>query len=44
MSTSKNKENESSKEYNVKSYRIGKTIGKGTFGKVQLATHTLTGE
>ncbi len=23
---------------------LGKTIGEGTFGKVKLATHTLTGE
>jgi len=23
---------------------IEKTLGKGTFGKVKLATHTLTGE
>lgn len=23
---------------------IGKSLGKGTFGKVKLATHTLTGE
>ena len=23
---------------------IGKTIGEGTFGKVKLSTHTLTGE
>ena len=25
-------------------YSIGRTIGKGTFGKVKLGTHTLTGE
>lgn len=25
-------------------YQIGRTIGKGTFGKVKLGTHTLTGE
>lgn len=23
---------------------VGKSLGKGTFGKVKLATHTLTGE
>ncbi len=25
-------------------FYTGKTIGEGTFGKVKLATHTLTGE
>lgn len=25
-------------------FNIGKTVGKGTFGKVKLATHTITGE
>jgi 5'-AMP-activated protein kinase catalytic alpha subunit/MAP/microtubule affinity-regulating kinase len=25
-------------------YAIGKTIGEGTFGKVKLGTHILTGE
>jgi len=27
-----------------KNYIIGKTIGEGTFGKVKIGTHTLTGE
>ena len=25
-------------------YQLGKTIGKGTFGKVKLGNHNLTGE
>lgn len=25
-------------------HNVGKTIGKGTFGKVKLATHITTGE
>jgi len=29
---------------NIGDYTIGKTIGKGTFGKVKLATHNLAGE
>jgi len=28
----------------IGSYRIGRTIGSGTFGKVKLATHELSGE
>ena len=41
-----NKEIEETKnhEYKVKNYIISKTIGKGTFGKVKLATHVPTGE
>ncbi len=26
------------------SFSLGKTLGEGTFGKVKLATHILTGE
>ena len=29
---------------NIGHYAIGKTIGEGTFGKVKLGTHILTGE
>ena len=29
---------------NVGHYLLSKTIGKGTFGKVKLGTHNLTGE
>ena len=28
----------------IGNYILGKTIGKGTFGKVKLGTHILTGE
>lgn len=31
------------KEKKIGYYLIGKTIGEGTFGKVKLGTHTLTG-
>lgn len=31
------------KEKKIGYYLFGKTIGEGTFGKVKLATHTLTG-
>jgi serine/threonine protein kinase len=30
--------------YSVGTYRLGKTIGEGTFGKVKLAVHKLTGQ
>jgi len=33
-----------SKKGNIEQYIIGKTIGEGTFGKVKIATHILTGE
>ncbi len=32
------------KEKKIGNYILGKTIGEGTFGKVKLANHTLTGE
>lgn len=35
---------EANKEKKIGYYLIGKTIGEGTFGKVKLGTHTLTGE
>lgn len=28
----------------IGNYNIGKSIGEGTFGKVKIGTHTLTGE
>jgi len=31
-------------EYNIKNYRIGKTIGEGTFGKVKMGIHVPTSE
>lgn len=39
--SSKKKE---SKSKSIGHYLIGKTIGEGTFGKVKLGTHNLTGE
>ena len=32
------------KERTIGQYRVGKTIGEGTFGKVKLGTHLLTNE
>lgn len=31
-------------EYILGNYKLGKTIGEGTFGKVKLGFHKLTGE
>ena len=44
MSSDKPKDDKPTKEYNIKNYKIGKTIGKGTFGKVKLGIHVPTGE
>jgi len=41
MSKSKDKDKERSA---VTQYLLGKTLGEGTFGKVKLGTHILTGE
>ena len=35
---------DNSKEKRIGNYILGRTIGEGTFGKVKLGTHTLTGE
>ena len=35
---------EQGKQKKIGAYMLGKTIGEGTFGKVKMATHTLTGE
>ena len=32
------------KQEKVGQFILGKTLGKGTFGKVKLGVHTLTGE
>lgn len=43
----RNKSGKKKKEHKAKSighYLIGKTIGEGTFGKVKLGTHNITGE
>jgi len=45
--TSPNKlkcESEEKEEFILGIYKLGKTIGEGTFGKVKLATHKITGE
>ena len=45
--TSPNKlkcESEEKEEFILGIYKLGKTIGEGTFGKVKLGTHKLTGE
>ncbi len=34
---------EAAKEKRIGEYILGKTIGEGTFGKVKLATHCVTG-
>lgn len=34
----------SAKEKDIGDYTIGKTIGEGTFGKVKLGVHNMTGE
>ena len=31
-------------EKNIENYEIGNTIGEGTFGKVKIGKHKLTGE
>lgn len=45
--TSPNKqkcESEGKEEFILGIYKLGKTIGEGTFGKVKLGTHKITGE
>lgn len=42
MPQSKSKKHEKTKS--IGHYIIGKSIGQGTFGKVKLGTHILTGE
>ena len=37
-------ESEEKEEFILGIYKLGKTIGEGTFGKVKLATHKITGE
>ena len=32
------------KDINLEDYILGETLGKGTFGKVKLAKHKITGE
>ena len=38
------KENEEKEEYILGNYKLGKTIGEGTFGKVKLGIHKITRE
>ena len=40
----KGKDEEKEEEYILGNYKLGKTIGQGTFGKVKLGTHKMTGE
>ena len=40
----KSNKKKESKSKSIGHYLIGKTIGEGTFGKVKLGTHNLTGE
>jgi 5'-AMP-activated protein kinase catalytic alpha subunit len=37
-------DDEVDKQKKIGNYILGKTIGEGTFGKVKLASHTLTKE
>ena len=37
-------EKEEKEEYILGNYKLGKTIGEGTFGKVKLGVHKITGE
>ena len=39
-----NNEEDEKEEYILGNYKLGKTIGEGTFGKVKLGIHKLTGE
>ena len=39
-----NDEEDEKEEYILGNYKLGKTIGEGTFGKVKLGIHKLTGE
>jgi serine/threonine protein kinase len=34
---------QSTRVYSIGTYTLGRTIGEGTFGKVKLATHILSG-
>ena len=38
------KENEEKEKYILGNYKLGKTIGEGTFGKVKLGVHKITKE
>jgi len=44
MNSEDHKKSQPVKEYNIKNYKINKTIGKGTFGKVKIGVHVPTGE
>ena len=37
-------EKDENEEFILGDYKLGKTIGEGTFGKVKLGEHKLTGE
>ena len=39
-----NTQQKTNKDKTIGQYQLGKSIGEGTFGKVKLGTHILTGE
>jgi 5'-AMP-activated protein kinase, catalytic alpha subunit len=44
MSVNRNSVASNKKEKDIGDYTVGKTIGEGTFGKVKLGYHNMTGE
>ena len=38
------KKNDEQEEYILGNYKLGKILGEGTFGKVRLGEHKMTGE
>ena len=44
LQAAKDKNNDKKQGYTIGHYMLGKALGEGTFGKVKLGTHILTGE